>query len=313
MELDRANNLALLTADDWKKLRNVPSNPPLDHPAIQRLREFYGVQGLVRTDREGRFEITRQPDQEYYGLLAFDEDFVPFKVRVGSLKIDENHRIDAGEFPLFPAGKIVVRPVFAGERLAVSPRWFPADGGQPEWFDRFQAAGRSSEREFEYVHWLTLNEMQPIYVPAGIRLNVRFESPYNDQWAQALVEGIQLEHRASKEVGDVQFAANIPVAVRVVDRRGKPVEGIPVRQKYIDDNAWSVAHNTDSEGLARFHAPPNSEGQVWVSDMPGPKEERFAENLLAKFKVGRAASDEPVTITVTDSQAELLLGKATSK
>lgn len=301
------NNLALLTGDDWKVLREVPSNPPLDHPAIKRLGEFYGVQGLVRTDDEGRFEITRQPDQEIYGVIAFDRDAVPFKVSVGSLKADENHRVDAGEFPLFPAAKILVKPVFAGERLSVLPEWLPTDTGQPDWFGRFQAA-KTASREFEYVHWLVLNELQPVFVPAGVRLRVRIDTPYDDQWAPTTIDPVQLEPGISKEIGELRFAACLPGAVRVVDSRGKPVEGVPVRRMYQGDDGWCVAHNTDSAGLAHFHLRPNSEGKFWVSDLPGPQEVRMAENLLTGFKVAGASPTEQPTITLTDAQIKLLLG-----
>jgi hypothetical protein len=302
------NNLALLTADDWKMLGETPSNPPLDHPAIKRLNEFYGVQGLVRTDRDGRFEITRQPDQEFYGIMAFAEDSIPFKVSVGALKPDRNHRVDTGEFPLFPAAKILVRPVFAGERLSVSPRWLPRESGQPDWYHRFEAASKSSDRECEYVHWLALNELQPVFVPAGIHLRVRFEMPYDDQWTPTVVEELQLEPRTTKEIGDLHFAASLPAVARVIDRNGKPVEGVPVRRMYAGENAWCVAHNTDGGGLAHFYVHPNSTGQFWVSDLPGPKEVRMAENLLTGFKVSDQAPHEPFTITITDAQIELLLG-----
>ncbi len=301
------NNLALLTDEDWKMLREVPSNPPLDHAAVKRLGEFYGVQGLVRTDDEGRFEITRQPDEEFYGVIAFDENAIPIQVRLGSLKPDMNHRVDAGEFPLFPAAKILVKPVFTGERLSVSPEWLPAATGQPEWYGRFQAA-KTASREFEYVHWLTLNEQQPVFVPAGIRLRVRFDTPYDDQWAPAMVEEVLLEPGTSKEIGELRFAACLPGAVRVVDSRGKPVEGVPVRRMYEGDDGWCVAHNTDSAGLAHFHLRPHSTGRFWVSDLPGPQEVQMAENLLTGFKVGDAVPSEQPTITLTDAQIKLLLG-----
>jgi hypothetical protein len=304
------NNLALLTADDWQMLQETPSNPPADHPAITRLREFYGVQALVRTNRDGRFEIVKQPDQEFYGLLAFDKDAVPFKVTVGALKPDAKHQIDVGEFPLFPAAKIVVRPVFDGQHLAVCPGWLPADSGQPEWFEKFKVIGRDYQRDFEYVHWLTLNEPQPVYVPAGLRLRVRFDTPYDDKWDAAVVADVNLEPRATKEIGDLHFPANVPVKVRVVDPQGKPIEGVPVRQKDVDDNAWSVAHNTDKEGLAQFYAPQKTESEFWVSDIPGTMEARVAPNLFVKLKVGDAPPAEPATITLTDAQAELLVGKS---
>jgi hypothetical protein len=304
----RHNNLAMLTADDWKLLRDTPSNPPLNHPAIQRLRDFYGVEGLVRTDNEGQFEIVREPDQEFYGVMAFDEDTLPYKVRVGSLKPDRTNRVDAGELPLFPAAKIVVRPVFGEGRVSVSPRWLPSDAEQPGWYERFQAAGKSSDREFEYVHWLTLNELQPVLVPAGVHLSVRFELPYDDQWAPATVEDILLDQRATKEIGDLHFAACLPAVARVVDGRGEPVEGVPVRRKYRGENVWSLAHNTDDDGLVRFHVHPDSAGQFWVSDMPGPNEVRRAANLFAEFQVAGEAATSPVVITVTDAQIELLRG-----
>lgn len=305
------NNLALLTAEDWAMLKETPSNPPLDHPAITRLREFYGVHALVRTDAEGRFAITQQPDQEFYGVLAFAPDAVPFRASVGGLKPDEKHEVDVGEFPLYPAARVVVRPVFDGERLAVCPRWYPAADGQPEWFGKFKAIfDGPSSREFEFVHWLTMNEPQPVFVPAGLKLSLAFETPYDDKWDDALIDGLQLDTRESKNLGDVTFAANLPVTVRVVDRQGKPIEGVPVRQKYARDNAWSVAHNTDKEGLARFHFPRKTAGKFWVSDLPGTEEARSAANLYASFTLDEAAPAEPVaTITLTDEQMELLLGK----
>ena len=302
------NNLALLTAEDWRLLRDTPSNPPMDHPAIVRLKEFYGVQGFVRTGKDGRFEIMRQPDQEFYGLMAFAEDMVPYKVAVGGLKADENRQIDVQDFPLFPASKILVNPVFAGERLSVSPRWFPAETGQPEWFRKFQEAGKGYTREFEYVHWLTINESQPVYVPAGLKVEVRFESPYDDQWSPASSATVQLEPREVKDIGEVRFKENLPVSIRVVDPQGKPVEGAPIRQMYAGDNGWSVAHNTDAEGLAKFFARHGSSGQFWLCDLPGTPEAQQAANLKTTFKVGETAPTEPFTITITPEQAKLLLG-----
>jgi hypothetical protein len=266
------------------------------------------VQGLVRTDRDGRFEIVRQPDQEFYGIMAFDEHAIPFKVPVGGLKPDGNHSIDVGEFPVFPAAKILVRPVFEGDRLAISPQWVPAESGQPDWFARFQAAGKSYTREFEYVHWLAINEQQPVFVPAGIRLSVRFESPYNDQWAPTAVHDLLLEQREVKDAGDLHFAACLPAEARVVDKNGKPVEGIPVRRMHRGENAWSVAHNTDGQGLAHFHVQPNSAGQFWASDLPGTEEARMAANLKAEFKVENDPPQSPIVITVTDEQIKRFRG-----
>jgi hypothetical protein len=307
-------NLALLTDDDWKLLAETPSNPPLDHPAIQKLQQHYGVRGFVRTDAEGNFAIEKPPGEEFYGILAFDRTSVPYRVNVNAAKPDDKHQIDCGEFPLFPAARLIVNPVFAGMRLSVAPQWLPVADGQPDWFAKFEAVRKSSTREFEYVHWLALNEPQPLLVPADIRLQIRFETPYDDQWGNALVDTLQLAPGTTQEQGELTFAPYVPVSVRVVDASGKPVEGVPVRQKIADDNAWSTAHNTDREGLARFFAEPKAVGEFWVSDLPGTQEARMAKNLFAKYNLAEATpagaeSSVAAQITLTEEQWKLLLGQ----
>jgi hypothetical protein len=234
---------------------------------------------------------------------------VPYKITVGALKPDEEQVVEAGEFPLFPAAKVLVRPSFAGERLAVSPEWLLAKEKQPEWFERFRAASKDYQRQFEYVHWLEINEVQPIFVPAGIRLQLRFDVPYDDKWAPALVkEPLQLEARTTHDIGDVSFAAAMQGSVRVVDAAGKPVEGLPIRRMYAGSNSWSVAHNTDKDGLAHFYLHPHSRGRFRVSDLPGSEAVNRASNLFAEFAVEDKPPAEPVAITVTDEQIALLRG-----
>ena len=304
------NNLALLSEDDWKLLDKTPSNPPLDHPAITLLRKFYGVQGLVRTDRDGRFEIMQQPAREFYGLMAFDQKSIPFKVRVGSLKPDENQRIDVSHFPLFPAAKVIVCPIVESNRLPIMPWWLPTKDDQPDWFSQFLAIKSGSDRDFEYVHWLTINEQQPIHVPAGIQMRMRFESPYNDEWSPALIDNpFRLEAGTVTDLGELQFTTSLPVEVLVTNSAGKPVEGFVVRRKHDSDNAWCVAHNTDEEGKAFFHVHRNSTGEFRVTDLQGPKEITQAENLSAKFNVGEKHPKQPFRITVTDEQIAALRTK----
>ncbi len=304
------NNLALLSEDDWKLLENVPSNPPFDHPAMKLLNEYYGVGGLVRTDHEGRFEVTRQPEMEFYGLMAFDQNSVPFKVRLGSLKPDANQRIDVSDFPLFPAAKVIVCPIFDGGRLPIMPQWLPTKGNQPDWFSLFQAIKPWSDRDFEYVHWLTLNERQPIYVPAGVEMRIRFESPYDDKWSPALIDKpFRLEAGTVTDLGELQFPPSVPVEVLVTNSAGKPVEGFAVRRKHDSDDAWCVAHNTDKEGKAIFHVHPNSSGEFRVTDLQGPQEITQAANLSAKFTTGEKLPKQPFRITVTDDQIAALRAK----
>jgi hypothetical protein len=301
------NNLALLSEGDWKMLEETPSHPAIDHPAIKRLGECYGVQAFVRSESDGRFAITRRSDQAFYGLIGFDRHSIPFTVRVGALKPDASQTIDVGDIPLYPAAKLLVRPVHDGQHLAVMPVWQPGADEQPEWFGKFQSETRRSDRDFEYVHWLALNELQPVYVPAGIKLAVRFETPYDDKWGPALVEAAQLDPAATKDIGDLHFTPALEGSVRVVTERGEPVEGVPVRRKYADEDSWSVAHNTDAQGRAQFYLRPNSKGQFRVSDLPAGA--GMAPNLATDFAVEEALPAAGFTITISDAQVKLLRGK----
>ena len=301
------NNLALLSEDDWKLLDKTPSNPPLDHPAIKLLNKFYGIQGLVRADRDGRFEFVKQPDRDCYGLMAFDQNSVPFMVRIGSLKPDANQRIDVLDFPLYPAAKVIVCPIFGGDRLPILPCWLPTKDDQPDWFSQFQAIKPGLDRDFEYVHWLTINERQPIHVPAGLQMRMRFESPYNDEWSPALIDKpFRLEAGTVTDLGELHFAASLPVEVQVMNSAGQPIEGFAVRRKHDSDGAWCVAHNTDERGKAFFHVHPNSTGEFRVTDLQGAKEITQAENLSAKFTISEKPPNRPFRITLTEEQIAVL-------
>ena len=183
------------------------------------------------------------------------------------------------------------------------PQWLPTPDDQPGWFGRLQEIKSGSDRDVEYVHWMTVNEAQPIYVPAGIRLRLRFETPYNDEWAPAVTQQpIQSDVGTSTDLGEIVLAASLPVYVLVTDQAGKPVEGFAVRRKYVSENVWSVAHNTDERGKAFFHVHPNSEGEFRVSEMHRPFELSKDPNLSLSFETNERAPKEPYRIKLTEEQ-----------
>lgn len=296
-------NLALLTAEEWSLLREAPAVPPLDHPAVKLLRRHYGVQGLVRAGDDGRFEIVQPPDRPFYGLVAFGEERVPFRVLPREKPKEAGGRVDVGDVPLFPAARVRIKPSSRGARLSVSPEWLVSDDDQPAWFDRWKAVQRRGSYEFEYVHWLELDAAQELYVPADLRLRLRFELPYHDERAAVTIdEPIQLASGRSKDLGEIDFPDALPVVVQVVDATGKPLEGAPVRRLVAGTQTWSVAHNTDRQGAVRFFVPPDSSGRFRILDLKGPFDSPQDVNLTVEFQVGREAPTKPLRIEVTDEQ-----------
>ena len=300
------NNLALLTPEEWNQMHELPANPPLESPELKHLKELYGVKSVVRTDSEGKFELRRRADQEMYGVMAFDEAMIPYKITLGALKPDEKHAIDLGELPLFPAAKLLVQPTLEGTRLSVSPFWEYDDKGQPEWFEKFRAYDKGSERQYEYIHWLTMNEMQVIYVPASIRLKVRFDSPYDDKWSPVNSDEVfQLKQNELHKRGEVRFVSALEAKVKVVDETGKPLEGYAVRKKLTQGDTWSISHNTDKDGLCSFFIPPKAQGQFRVTDLPGDAEVNKAANLSVDFTINETSPQDPFLIKLTPDQVKL--------
>ncbi|MHC4717161.1 MAG: hypothetical protein ACYS5V_09345 [Planctomycetota bacterium] len=304
------NNLALLTGDEWEGLGALPAGQTQDHPAFKPLGRMYGVRAVTRTDRAGRYRITQKPARPFYGLIAFARDRLPYGQHKQALPApDQAGRIAVPDMPLFPAATVVVEPVFEGKYLPVSPKWLIDGQAQPEWFGRFRAARRRGA-QFEYVHWLKLNRPQAIFVPAGLRLRLRFETPYDDKWSNAVYDGtIRLEQGKTLSIGKVAFSPAVAISVRVVGPDGKPIEGVAVRRMYAGTNHSSVAHNTDADGLAYFHANPDSAGKLVVSALTRRNAVAGQPEPVVPFKVGwEAAQDTPYRIALTKEQVARLLG-----
>jgi len=308
------NNLAMLTGEQWKALHALPARPALDDEALTPVGRMYSIQAIGRTDEHGRFELAQPLAQRFYAVMAFEEDFVPFKVRTYDATVTDDHRAAVADLPLYPAAKVFVRPVWQevepGRRLSVNPRWRLLKDGQPEWVGRFrEALPYQASREFEYIHWMELNERQPLHVPAGVLLKLALEAPYDDQWTTATVDRvIRLGQGESVDLGDVSFHRALRVQVRVVDGSGDPVEGAPVRRCYGAEGVWCVPHNTDAKGLATLYVDANSTGRFRGLDF-GRASAAKAANAVIPFRIGKAADpDKPFVIRLTDEQVRALRG-----
>ncbi len=309
------NNLALLTDDQWKDLQVLSSNPKMDDPALAPLKRMYSFSALVRTDSEGRYQITQQSDEKFHSMLAFAKDSIPYTHYAFRLpKPDDKNQTPVPDMQLFPAARVIVEPVFSGTTyLSVSPKWIIDRKGQPDWIKKFRAA-KTRNAKFAYVHWLKLNKHQAIYVPADLKLKLRLETPYNDELADAkLTKTIKLAQGKELSLGKISFTSAIAISVQVVDSAGKAVEGVAVRRMYKGSNSWSLAHNTDAKGMAYFHAKPNSSGKFGVTEIWKAKQYDDGPEPVAQFKVdSKAATSKPHRITLTDKQVQKLFsaGKA---
>ena len=307
--------LAQLGRDDWEALRETALDASLDSPALRKLGKIYRIDGFTRSDDGGRFEITQPRDREFYGLIALAEDFVPFTISCfylrPKLEADQGERKQTGkplerDFMLFPAAKVIVKPVSEKKSFGVYPWWITADKDQPDWITRFHAATKETGGDYAYNGWMTINEEQPLYVPAGLKLKFRFEPSKHDDSAAPFVmpETIEMKQGETRNIGEIQFADTLRATVRVVNKDGTPLEGLVVRSLHDDERAWSLPHNTDASGEAFFGLNPNSTGKFRVGD---PRPDEQGKPAETTFEVKDEPPAKPYQIQITDEQLQSLL------
>ncbi len=304
------HSLAQLTDEDWKQLEAMPANPSLDVAGVKCLKKHYGVEAITRADDQGRYDLVQPADGKFYGLVACARDRVPYTQRTYKLAPNDKLIAPVPELPLFPAAKVIVKPIIQG-RASVSPKWRFAAGNQPDWLARLKASSRVGRAagHVEYVHWLRLNEAQPVFVPANVELKLHFETPYDEQLCTGKCDKvIRLAAGKSMDIGEVTFAKALHVTVQVVDQAGKGVEGAAVRRVYDHNNTWSVSHNTDEKGLAQFFVERNSKGRFGISDLLPGSARNAADAPLAKFEVSDEAPVKTLIIRLTPAQLKALLG-----
>lgn len=202
--------------------------------------------------------------REFVEFTAFDENFLGFKHRCHIVRSDETWGVKLPVIKLFPAATVVFEPC-AEERISIWPRWIIDEKNNPSKVHEFLAADDRRDNMFTYDRLLRPNEVRSIHIPAGLNVRVKLDAPYDEKWCPVEIPQLfNLEQGQVVDPGSYTFKPALVVSVEVINSQGQTVEGIPVR-RLKDDRIWSVAHNTDESGIARFYVVPNTEGRFGVS------------------------------------------------
>jgi hypothetical protein len=257
-----------LTAEQWDALHRLPSDPRPDDAALAPLRKVYAFSKLVRTDARGSYSMALEPEKPFYGFVVFAQDYLAVLHRKHALQADAKHLAEVPTIKLFPAATVFVETSVDKEHPSIMPKWEIDEQSRPAWVQELLALDDGRESFLEYKDWLKPNIKQPVQVPAGVRLRLRLEMPYDEQFCPIVIpQTIYLGHGETADLGHFTFERALAVQVKAVDAAGRALEGIPVRALHVDRDAvraWSVPHNTDEHGLARFYLVPNSAGSFGV-------------------------------------------------
>ena len=296
-------NLSMITDQQWQALHALPADPDLTNPAVKPLCQIYSVKKIVRTDEYGCFYMSFRPG-EIYGFIAFEKDYLGLMHRKHALITDENRQAEIPAMKLYPAATILIEPRTEAKHISIGPRWIIDENENPGWVHEFLTTDDRKESMFTYNGWIEQNKVQSFHVPAGLDLRVKLDTPYDRQFCP--IEIPQVIHLAQGQVLDLgrhDFKAALDVYVQVINSKSQAIEGVPVRVMR-DGKGWSVSHNTDESGLARFNVVPYSIGEFGVSCRG--KDGQFLKETIPYQIRGSTDSGRQFTLQLSDEILELL-------
>ena len=256
-----------LTRAEWDALHSLPTEPAADEPTLAPLRKMYAFTKVVRTDAEGVYTVTLEPEEEFYGFIAFERDFLAVMYRRSYLTPDEDRFAEVPPMKLFAAAKVLVEPMVDQEHVSIMPKWVIERQGRPAWVEDLLRLNDNRQSSLEYDRWLKPNLRQPVHIPAAVTLRLELETPYEEEFCSLPIpQPLYLMQGEVVDLGRFTLEPALPVQVRVVDSGGHALEGIPIRPLWVRDDGrhWGVPHITDEQGVSRFHVTPHSNGSFGV-------------------------------------------------
>jgi len=256
-------NLSMITDRQWQALHALPADPCLTDPALKPVFGIYGVKKIMRTNEQGCFEMSFRPG-EIYGFIAFEKDYLGLLHRRHALIPDENKQAEIPVMKLYPAATVLIEACTEARRVSICPRWIIDENENSVWVRELLLTDDRKESLFTYDAWIEQNKEQSFHVPAGLNLRVKLDTPYDRQFCP--IEIPRVIHLAQSQVLDLgryQFRPALDVYVQVTNSNSQAIEGVPVRALR-NGNSWSVPHNTDESGMARFNVVPYSKGEFGV-------------------------------------------------
>ncbi len=272
----------------------VPLYPEVctDEAKLALLTEIFDAAAskFAETDENGLYQIALAAPSisTTAELVAINRDFLGARQQLSFLAINsqaEAHLASRLEFApdqtgcvqvppmkLFPAATIIVEPNVPVATDPLKPKvrlrldWFNFPGDRPEWFDTMGDYTYPKKNQGAYLFYkihLRPNRANTVYVAAGLEMNIEIRLLERPESAPIIIPGVKLEQGQIADLGKWEFGPTIEVAVRVVDPRGKPVEGVNVRQTKAG-MYWGQQKITNHQGLATFRAPLYSEGDFVV-------------------------------------------------
>lgn len=316
--------MAAITDEEWEDAEKLAAEPRITEEALKPFLEVNNFRQIVRTAKDGSFELKQPQDFRFYGVAAFARNRLPIRDRV----FPESAGTKIPDLPLFPAAKIQVRPVppsaaeiqlgtgsfGGGPPNAVTLFWSFPKADQPPWADAFRrlikerihcTVGRTYQS-------IPVNKTSERLVPAELPVQLSFNAGDDARWLPRSPKLVKLSQGESKDLVPVTFEPALPIQVQVVDPNGMPVAAVSVRRLLNrgEEKVWSIGKETNANGLARFFVAKNSRAAFQASPdifAPGNSGKYFA--VRADFQTKDFPPRKPVEIKLSDKQIRMLFNR----
>ncbi|GEM_PF-4493940 len=292
------------TDADWTPLEQLDLHPDADDEALKVVAKVYPFLDVVRTDAAGHYEIHLEGGTDFHALVYFARDYVPAQCRVAQLEPDATGRVEVAPIRLYPAGKVKTYVQTDLEQVVIAAYWRLKEDETPSWARELGSRPMSWRPRLLYSHSYAPNVEQVVFVPAEVPLQLTVTTGPDDRlcpWTYPQV--VCLPQGAVMDLGSCSLQESVSVVLQVIDRDGRPLEGVPVRRTMGRD--LGTIHNTDENGLATLRVAPDSHTHLGV--FPFMLQDRTVRRLQPEtvaFDVG-GVEDEGRQFTLVLSE-ELL-------
>jgi hypothetical protein len=237
----------------------------------------------TQTNPAGRFELVLPvaggagPDRTFVAFKEGYFDFPSSQSPVGSgraegkprslkLPIDKSGKATVPDIKLFPVGTVTIEPNAPASYRSRRIRLDVLTADPASWLKDLRAAsGNKAEEDVlsRCSRDLASRGRQSLYVPAYVTLTLRLQLP-GEQYAPVFIEDVLVGQGKTVDVGRVDFAPTVLVAVKVVDAAGDPVAGITVKSLADKCHYPGLGAVTDAAGVAHLPVAAHFAGRVFA-------------------------------------------------
>jgi len=297
-------NLSEIRPKEWDALRALPVSASPDEPLPKLLRDTLNTEGIVRTNKDGRFRLTSPTKERINSFLVFEKDYLGIRQYTQVYQIDKSGRVGIPTIPLYPAAKVKVdlRIGLKGKGRGypgVKPRWFIEPNGLPEWArepdekitfedlekqdssvdieafftERLEDANRVTSfwelyqgglRRFVYDEAVLPTGSHTFYVPAGLDVYLMFYVHYDMKNEWSPVGIPETVRLEQGQIVDVG-RCEIKRSIPVTVKVVNSV-GDPIEGIPVEHpiEKWKGPYSSNKDGIVRFNVHLYSEGEFGV-------------------------------------------------